>query len=147
MVLFGIEIERRIRYALQHQGCLVIADRALDRRLKTDMQIAQIDGQDVLPLVCIQLTLKKENGAKIQNFLNAAAGKYCRFIYIEISGHRNTGKELFNAGTIAKAIKKIISKLLRDEWKEDKGAKNKIFHVHIINHSKNEYTDKIRRLA
>lgn len=148
MIRFGLEIEKRIRYALRNQGCLVITDRALDRRLKTDIQIAQIDGQNVLPLVCIQLTLRKENRAKIQNFLNAVAGKYCRFIYIEISGHRNTdGKELLSAGTIAKAIKKIISELLQDEWREDKGARNKIFHVHIINHSQNEYTHKIRRLA
>lgn len=145
---FGLKTEKHVVQVLRNSGCLVITDSSLDHRLKTDMQVVQMDGKDISPPVCIQITLAKGNESKIQKFLAVVAGKYCRFIYIEISGHRDPGEEeLFNAGTIAKAIKKIISELLQGEWREDKGARNKIFHVHILNHSKNEYTHKIRRLA
>ncbi len=153
----GLKVEHdTIRSLRQRWGCQVISDWVLDHRLKTDFQIVGMDGQDVSPVVCVQITTSVGNKAKIRDFLKRTSGKYCRFLYVEITGPKEEGSFapiIPSIHLLAKTIKEIVKKLLQAEWSRDRGAKNPTFGA-IINcgeqsgrPSASYYAHQIKKLA
>ncbi len=157
MIKYGLEVERGVIQSLRTRwGCQIISDRVLDHRLKTDFQIVKMDGRDILPIVCVQITTSTGNKEKIRKFLERTSGTYCRFLYAEITGHKQEGRfepDIPSIGLVAKTIKKVVRDLLEAAWKQDRGNKNPTFGVTINcgeqtgNHSAVYYSHQIKKLA